>query len=215
MTLIVFDMDGVIFQNDNFWEQMHEAYDTKEEGDKLTKLYLKSDTLRLADEVIGRMWGGQSATKYWNIIDKAELNPGVKEVFEAFKQMPVKTMILSSGPQDLANRAKDMLGVTFVIANDIKTDGGKITGKYKWHVLYHGKGDALARFCRFENIGLDEVICIGDNENDVSMMREAGLSIAFNSQSELLNEACDISIESNDLREIMPHVKEFIKQRMG
>jgi len=39
--LIVFDMDGIIFEHINFWLELHKAYGTHEEGAKLTKNWLR------------------------------------------------------------------------------------------------------------------------------------------------------------------------------
>ena len=50
--LIVFDMDGVIFEHYNFWLELHKSYDTHEEGLKLTNKYLKTDYQKLVGEVI-------------------------------------------------------------------------------------------------------------------------------------------------------------------
>ncbi|MBI4450914.1 hypothetical protein HY642_02985 [Candidatus Woesearchaeota archaeon] len=37
--LVVFDMDGVLFQHHNFWIELHKALGTWEEGKLLTQKY--------------------------------------------------------------------------------------------------------------------------------------------------------------------------------
>lgn len=41
------------------------------------------------------------------------------------------------------------------------------------------KGIAVKKFCDILGIDSEEVICIGDNENDISMIKFAGLGIAM------------------------------------
>lgn len=52
----------------------------------------------------------------------------------------------------------------------------------------------------------EECVFIGDNFNDLSIAREAGLSISFNSKSEELDKISDIKIIEKDLRLILPYL---------
>ncbi len=204
--LVVFDLDGVIFEHDNFYSQMHERYSTEEKGRALERKYLKSNTQKLAELVIGKLWAGKSDREYWSLIEKARFNPGAEEAVAELKRKGIKTMILTSAVEDLARKAQKELGIDYVAANWMETKEGKITGRFRWRILWDGKGLILEDFCRDNGIRLEQTACVGDNENDVSMMRKAGLSIAFNTRSETLKEQCDVVIDSNDLREILKYV---------
>ncbi|MCG2719568.1 MAG: hypothetical protein L6266_02425 [Nanoarchaeota archaeon] len=41
--LICFDMDGVIFKDNNFWIELHKRFGTLEQGIKLTEKYLHNN----------------------------------------------------------------------------------------------------------------------------------------------------------------------------
>lgn len=204
--LIVFDMDGVIFQHDNFWYRMHKKYNTLSPGLALTKKYLEHDTLKLAELVINGLWKGKPAKGYLELIKSSKYNPGVKETIKKLKSMKQKTLLLTSGPRDLAERAKKELGIDYIIANHLITKDGRITGSYDWKLKFYGKGKALKEFCQKHKLDIKKVLSVGDNDNDVSKSRLAGFSIAFNSKSAKLKKHCDVAIDSNDLREILKFV---------
>ena len=98
------------------------------------------------------------------------------------------------------------IGAISIIANRIIVKNDIIAG-YEWLFEFNGKGNILEFFCRENNIDLKEVVCVGDNENDITMMKEVGLSIAFNTKSEELKQACDVVIEGKDLMQVLGHIK--------
>ena len=204
--LVVFDLDGVIFEHNDFYMQLHEKYGTKEETREIEEKYLKTDLRKLAEIVIGRIWAGRDDSGYWEVINDARLNPGVREAVSEIKNNDIKTMIITNSPEDNAKKAQEMAGIDHIKANWMEVKGGKITGRFDWRILWNSKGEILEEFCKEKGISLDEVAAVGDNENDISMMEKAGLSIAFNSRSEKLKRHCDVVIEGNDLREILKYL---------
>ena len=205
-------MDGVIFQHTNFWLELHKAFGTLEEGAELTKKYLKTDYLKLVKEVIGRLWKGKPTKTYLDLIKQQKYNPHVKEVIEELKKKGYSTCIISSGPYDLALRAKNELGIDEVFANKLLYNPDIITGEYLengnycWEIADANKLPFLTKFCKANNIRLDEVIAIGDDYNDIPKFKAVGFSIAFNTTCKELREVADIVVESNDLREILKYV---------
>jgi len=206
--LIVFDMDGVIFEDDNFWARMHVAYKTEDPGFELTEKYLKTDIKKLADEVIGKLWKGKSADQFYELIKTSKYNHGAKETMEKLKEMGIKTAILTSGPIQLARRAKKELGIDLVRGNEIIIENNKITGEYNWLSLeYSHKGDSFLGICKELGIKSEEAVAVGDNEQDIYKFEKAGFSIAFNSGSLKLKNHADLIIEDNDLKKILEFVE--------
>jgi len=206
--LIIFDMDGVIFEHDNFWYRMHEKYNTLHPGLELTEKYLKTDIKKLADEVIGKLWKEKSADGFFELIEDSKYNPGVKETIAELKKLGIKTCILTSGPIHLARRAQKELGIDFVYGNELIIKDNILTGEYNWLSLnYEHKGETVKKICEEHNIKPEETVIVGDNEQDVYKARVVGLSIAFNTRSEELKNECDVVVEGNDLRGILKFIK--------
>jgi len=60
------------------------------------------------------------------------------------------------------------------------------------------KSRGVKDLARHLNIDLSEVICIGDNENDIGMIKVAGLGVAMANSCKELLEICDTVTLSND-----------------
>lgn len=208
--LIVFDLDGVIYQDDVFFEKLYDKYDKWAPKKKIIEIcdkYLRTDTRKVAGIVIGEMWKGLTDQYYFEAIDSMMLNPGVEEAIIELRRKGFKTMIISSSVEHAVKKAVKTLDIDFYICNKMEIKRGKITGNLEWNVLYTNKGKLIADFCKEKNIDLKDVVCVGDNENDIPMMKEAGLSIAFNTKSEELKKQCKVVVESNDLREILKYIE--------
>ena len=75
----------------------------------------------------------------------------------------------------------------------------------KTHQFYYeifnktaSKGNALIKFCKNNGIDLENVIAIGDNENDISMIDVAGVGAAVANAPDLVKAHADIITNSNE-----------------
>ncbi|MFH1209271.1 MAG: HAD hydrolase-like protein [archaeon] len=206
--LIVFDMDGIIFEHFNFWLELHKAYNTYEEGIILTKKYLKTDYQKLVDEVIGRLWKGKSSSIYFDLIKKANYVKGAKETLKELKNKGYKIGIVSSGPSDLAERAKKECKIDYYFTNKLLIKNGKITGskdiKY-WPIRHGSKKDPLKEICKLSNTKIKDSIVVIHEDSDLEMAQEAGFVIGFNPSKEIKT-YCKVIIKGDDLREILKYV---------
>jgi HAD-superfamily hydrolase, subfamily IIB len=61
------------------------------------------------------------------------------------------------------------------------------------------KGEAVGNLAKYLGIGLNQVAAIGDNENDLSMIKRAGLGIAMGNAADLVKkEAKNITLSNNE-----------------
>lgn len=68
-----------------------------------------------------------------------------------------------------------------------------------WYEIYDSsasKANAVRQLA--ELVRADEIVCFGDNNNDISMIRAADIGVAVENAVEALKSAADIIIESND-----------------
>lgn len=84
--------------------------------------------------------------------------------------------------------------------------GGLIAGLDPTPYDVENKGQGLIEIARLENCRLEETVFVGDNFNDLSVARLAGLAIAFNCKSRELAETADVVVPGKDLRAILPHI---------
>jgi hypothetical protein len=59
------------------------------------------------------------------------------------------------------------------------------------------KWDALERWARQEGIAAEAIMAVGDDENDLEMIRYAGLGVAMGNATETVKAAADFITGSN------------------
>lgn len=72
------------------------------------------------------------------------------------------------------------------------------------------KGNAVKALAGYYGINHDEIICIGDNENDLSMIEYAGMGIAMGNATEELKAAADYITDTNDEDGVANAIVKFI-----
>ena len=72
------------------------------------------------------------------------------------------------------------------------------------------KANALARLSAYYGFTKDEVIAIGDGQNDLSMIEYAGLGVAMANAEETIKQQADYVTLSNDENGVAHVIKEFI-----
>ena len=72
------------------------------------------------------------------------------------------------------------------------------------------KGEALKKLCEKLNVKSQEVIAIGDSENDLSMLKFAGLSVAMKNGTKIIKKQADYITDSNDNHGVAKVIEKFI-----
>lgn len=75
------------------------------------------------------------------------------------------------------------------------------------------KGSAVERLSEFYNIRKEEIIAIGDSENDLSMIEYAGLGIAMGNSIDKVKEKADFITDSNDNDGVAKAINKFILKK--
>ncbi|HLR35993.1 MAG TPA: Cof-type HAD-IIB family hydrolase [Tissierellales bacterium] len=72
------------------------------------------------------------------------------------------------------------------------------------------KGNGLKLLCEKFNIPTSKVIAIGDNENDISMLKMAGLGVAMENGEEKAKEYADYITDNNDRDGVAKVIEKFV-----
>jgi phosphoserine phosphatase len=112
--------------------------------------------------------------------ERLRLSPGAEQLVGACKRHGVKLLLVSGGFTFFADRLQQRLGIDFAISNQLELDGERLTGKLVGAVV-----DADAKAARFREVAhalgaaRAQTAAIGDGANDLKMLAEAGLSVAY------------------------------------
>ena len=72
------------------------------------------------------------------------------------------------------------------------------------------KGAAVANLAQHLGIAQDEIMAIGDNENDLSMIEYAGLGVAMGNAIPLVKEAANVITTTNDEHGVAEAIKKYV-----
>jgi phosphoserine phosphatase len=115
--------------------------------------------------------------------ERLQLNPGAELMLAELKRHGIKTLLVSGGFVFFTERLKAHLGLDFAHANTLEIVNGKLTGKVLGKILdAQGKAEWLLKTRDELELKPDEVIAMGDGANDLKMMAQAGVSIAYHAK---------------------------------
>jgi phosphoserine phosphatase len=127
---------------------------------------------------------GQPASILGDLYEKkVELTPGAEALIAACKKHGVRLLLVSGGFGSVAGRLKDRLGLDHVLSNTLEVENECLTGRLVGDIV-----DADAKAGMFRKIAgqagaaKEQTVAIGDGANDLKMMAEAGLSVAFHAK---------------------------------
>ena len=112
---------------------------------------------------------------------RLKLTAGAEVLLAACRKYGVKTLLVSGGFTYFVERLKARLGIDYALSNTLEIAGGRLTGKVLGDIV-----DAEAKAAKFREVvksfRKDQTVAVGDGANDLKMMAEAGLSIAFHAK---------------------------------
>lgn len=182
--LIAFDMDSTLITIECI-DELADFAGKKAEVSEVTEAamrgeidYRESLRRRLAHlagldaRVLARVFG-----------ERLLLSPGARELLEAAQNAGLRTAILSGGFTYFTERLRIELGFDFATSNELEISGGKLTGRVVGDIVdAAAKAHHLARLRDELGLNKEQVIAVGDGANDLLMMGEAGLSVAFHAK---------------------------------
>jgi len=189
--LICFDMDSTLIRT----EVIDELADRAGVGDQVRAItesamrgeidFKESFTRRVA------LLRGLDVSVMKEIAENLPITEGVGRMMEVLKRSGYKTAILSGGFTYFGNYLKQKFGFDYVYANELEVgEDGKLTGRYVGDVVDgRRKLELLRLLAQVENINMAQTIAVGDGANDLPMLSEAGLGIAFHAKPKVKAEA--------------------------
>lgn len=119
-----------------------------------------------------------------DIAEHLPITEGAERLMSVLKRCGYKIAILSGGFTYFGEYLQRKFGIDYVYANELEIDGdGKLTGNYVGPIVDgQRKAELLKLIAQVEKVNLAQTIAVGDGANDLPMISEAGLGIAFHAK---------------------------------
>ena len=189
--LICFDMDSTLIQT----EVIDELAMRAGVGDKVKEIteramrgeidFKESFTERVA------LLKGLDSKVMRDIAENLPITEGVDRLMYVLKRYGYKIAILSGGFTYFGEYLQKKYGIDYVYANELEVDeNGLLTGRYLGDIVDgRRKAELLKLIAQVEKVDIAQTIAVGDGANDLPMLSEAGLGIAFHAKPRVVANA--------------------------
>ena len=187
--LVAFDMDSTLI-NIECVDEIADAAGRKAEVAAITEAAMRGEITDYKESLrqrVALLKGVTVASMERVYAERLQLNPGAAELVAACQAAGLKTLLVSGGFTFFTDRIRDRLRLDFTRSNVLEVAGGLLTGRMvdqPWGDICDGaeKRRMLLETCASLSINPRQAIAMGDGANDLPMMGEAGLSVAYHAK---------------------------------
>ena len=198
--LIAFDMDSTLI-NIECVDEIADAAGRKAEVAAITEAAMRGEIADYKDSLRRRvklLRGVTVADLEQVYVERLRFNPGAKELVAACKAAGMKTLLVSGGFTFFTDRVRDTLGIDYTRSNMLEIESGPNCGQLTGRMVDQDWGDIcdgeekrrmFLETCAKLGIAPGQAIAMGDGANDLPMMAEAGLSVAYHAKPKVREQA--------------------------
>jgi len=207
--LVAFDMDSTLI-NIECVDEIADAAGRKAEVAAITEAAMRGEIADYKDSLrqrVALLKGVPETALHGVYNERLQLNPGADELVRACQAAGLKTLLVSGGFTFFTDRIRDRLCLDFTRSNVLEIVDGALTGRLvdqPWGDICDGaeKRKMLLEICAQLGIEPAQAIAVGDGANDLPMMGEAGLSVAYHAKPAVRDQAM-VSITSGGLDRLL------------
>ena len=182
--LICFDMDSTLIQTECIDELAKKA-GVGEQVQKITERAMRGEIdFKESFKERVALLKGLDASVMQEIADNFPITEGVDRLMSVLKNCGYKIAILSGGFTFFGEYLQRKYNIDYVYANELEIDeNNKLTGNFVGEIVDgRRKAELLKLIAQVEKVNLAQTIAVGDGANDLPMLAEAGLGIAFHAK---------------------------------
>ncbi|MGP1416880.1 phosphoserine phosphatase SerB [Prevotella fusca] len=182
--LICFDMDSTLIQTECIDELAKYAGVGKQVAEITERAMRGEIDFKESFRERVALLKGLDANVMRDIAETMPITEGVDRLMTVLKQCGYKIAILSGGFTYFGEYLQRKYGIDYVYANELEVgEDNKLTGRYLGEVVDgKRKAELLKLLAQVEKVNLAQTIAVGDGANDLPMLSEAGLGIAFHAK---------------------------------
>jgi len=201
--LVFFDMDSTLVDTEIIDEMAQRAGVLKEVS-RITEKAMRGD-IDFEESLTQRvaLLKGLKVEELEKIRNDMKLSEGAKDLVDTLKKLGFKLGLVSGGFDYFSDFLREKLGLDFSYSNRLEIKSGVLTGKVLGKIIDNMyKAKIVNMVSSEEGVLLDQTVAIGDGANDILMLGQAGLGIAYNAK-EKLERAANMSLGRARLKNIL------------
>jgi phosphoserine phosphatase len=198
--LLVADMDSTIIGQECI-DELADYAGLKDEVARITDRAMQGEidfSGALRERV--RLLAGLDQRALGRCLDeRVQITSGAETLVQTMRAGGASCLLVSGGFLSFANPIAEAVGFDRVKANRLVFAGGKLSGEVGDPIVdATAKRDALVEAREQLGLARDDVLAVGDGANDVMMIEEAGLGIAYRAKPALA-EVADAELKHHGL----------------
>ncbi|MFM2189252.1 MAG: phosphoserine phosphatase SerB [Pseudomonadota bacterium] len=135
--------------------------------------------------------------------ERLQLNPGAELLISGAHERDMHTLLVSGGFTFFTDRMQERLSLCETHSNQLEITGDQLTGQVLGDIV---DGVAKNRFveaaCARFDLNKRSAIVIGDGANDLLMMADCGLSVAYRAKA-IVKEKADVALDNVGLDAVL------------
>ena len=211
--LVAFDMDSTLI-NIECVDEIADAAGRKAEVAAITEAAMRGEIADYKASLRQRvaLLRGVPVAALQEVYDRRlRLNPGAETLVRAAQAAGLATLLVSGGFTFFTDRVRERLGIDHVRSNVLEVADGRLTGRMvdqPWGDICDGaeKRRMLLETCARLGLAQARASAIGDGANDLPMMGEAGLSVAYHAKPAVRAQAM-VAIDEGGLDRLLEVVR--------
>lgn len=209
--MAIFDMDNTILRG-SFIQQAAIQWEFKE---NLVEIVTNNNNPFVRTKMIAQLLKGKRLDELIQIVDQITITPNLSLIIQQLKENGYIVGIISDSYDCITNHLKNKYEFDFSIANELEFSRSIATGEVRIPSFFinHSKNNCKHELCKLNSL---EVLCekyqidikntlyVGDGENDICCIRNAGIGISFCSTNNLVDTVADFTIKEPDFAYLGP-----------
>ena len=212
--LFLFDVDSTLI-NEEVIDLIAAKAGVSEQVSQITTAAM-SGNLDFSESLIKRvaLLSGVSTTVLNEVQSEITLTNGAVDLIKTLLGKGDVVAVVSGGFTEVIAPLLTSLKIKDFKANSLQIIDGRLTGKVQGPIIdRRAKAEFLREIAAIHQIPLAHTVAVGDGANDIDMIQNAGVGIAFCAKPALV-EVADRVIMNRDLMEVLKVVW-FINDRRG
>jgi len=202
--LLIADMDSTIIGQECI-DELGGAFGLKSQIAEITIRAMNGE-LAFEDSLIARvkLLKGLPQEALEDVFNTTiSLNPGARELVATMRAHGAYCALISGGFTYFTKRIAAMTGFDFHDANSLIFENGRLSGDITRPILgRESKLVSLEKIRSERNCLIEDVMAVGDGANDLAMIRQAGLGVAYHAKAQVA-QAADVAIKHADLTALL------------